>query len=147
MRAVVGVVTTGGVVMTSDMLVLLTVCGSLGTARDPGREQVVGVFGQVIADEYVEKLGVAAKMAFRENDQLPLAGADGDAGRAVEVLGIASEHRRGYEDGRRARRLGLGDHLGGGPGVTTDEALQEGRLVDWHTTTVALFADDALTRR
>ena len=37
------------------------------------------------------------------------------------------------------------EHLGGGVGVATDEAVEEGGLVNGHRTTVARGADDALT--
>jgi hypothetical protein len=39
----------------------------------------------------------------------------------------------------------LREHLGGGVWVTADEAVEEGGLFNWHTTTVVPDADDALT--
>ena len=45
-----------------------------GPAGDPGREQVVGVFGEVVANEHVEQVGVAAQVGVGEDDQLAFAG-------------------------------------------------------------------------
>ena len=103
------------------------------------------MLGEVLADEHVEKLGVAAKVGLCEYHELPLAGADSDSGRTVEVLGIASEHRRSDEDGSRARVLSLREHLSGGIGVATNETVEEWGLVNWHETTVVPVADDVLT--
>jgi hypothetical protein len=114
-------------------------------AGDPGGQQVVGVLGEVLAHEDVEEVGVALQVGVRQYDELPLANADGDLGGAAEVVGVAGEHRCGDEDGGRVRGPGPGEHLGDGVGVATDEAVEEAGLVNWHTTTVAPGADDALT--
>ena len=103
------------------------------------------MLGEVVADEAVEQVGVATQVRVGENDQLAFTGADGERHCAVEVVGVAGEHCRRDQDGGRVRGLGLRADLGGCLRVAADEAVEEGGLIDWHTTTVALDADAALT--
>jgi hypothetical protein len=103
------------------------------------------MLGEVVADQDVKEVGVAAQEGVGEDHQLALAGADGERHGAVEPVGVAGEHRGGDEDGCGARGLGLREHLDGGVRVATDEAVEEEGLVSWHRTTVAGAADDALT--
>lgn len=100
--------------------------------------------GEVVADQDVEQVGVAAQVRLREDHQLTLAGVGGELAGAGEVADVAGEHRRGDEDGRRVGRRGPGEELAGGAGVTADEAVEEG-LVGGHVTTLDVGADGALT--
>ena len=80
-----------------------------------------------------------------EHHELALAGAGGERGRAVEVVLVSGEHRRGDEERSRGRGRGSREDLVGGERVATDEAVQERGLVSGHGTTVRAGADDALT--
>jgi hypothetical protein len=131
--------------MAWDMGAPSVAAGSVGTAGDPGGQKVVGVFREVVADEDVEQVEVAAHVGLGEHDQLTFAGADSEAHGAREVLDVAGEHRGGDEDGGGARAVDACEHLRGRVGVATDEAVEEGGRVNRHRTTVALGADDALT--
>ena len=108
-----------------------------GTACDPGREQVVGVFGEVVAHECVEQVGVATQVCVGEHDQLPLADGAGEGVGPVEVGAVPGQQGGGDEDRRRVGRRRPGQHLVGGAGVAADEAVEEGGLVIGHRTTVA----------
>ena len=103
------------------------------------------MLGEVVADEDVEQVGVATQVGVGEDHQLALPGPGGDLHRAVEVVGVAGDHRRGDEERGRVRGLGLRQHLGGRVLVATDEAVEEEGLVNWHRKTVARGADGALT--
>jgi len=103
------------------------------------------VFCEVVAHEYVEEVDVAAHVGLGQHHQLTFAGADRKRHGAMEVVGVAGQHGGGDEDGGRGRGLDLREHLRGCVRVAADEAVEEGGLVNWHRTTVAPGADDALT--
>ena len=50
-----------------------SVAGKLA-AGDPGREEVVRMLGEVVADEHVEQVRVAAQVCLGQRDQLSVAG-------------------------------------------------------------------------
>jgi hypothetical protein len=116
-----------------------------GLAGDPRRQQVVWVVREVVADQDVEQGCVALEVGLREHHELTLTGSGGQLDGASEVAGVAGEHRRGDEDGRRVRRRGQGEDLAGGTRVTADEVVEEEGLIDGHGTTVDVGADGALT--
>ena len=103
------------------------------------------MFGEVVAGQDVEQVGVAAQVGVGERDQLAFTGTAGELRGAVEVVAVVGEHRGGDQDGGRVRRRRLREHLGGCVRVTADEAVKEGGRFLWHTTTVAPRADGALT--
>lgn len=102
------------------------------------------MFGEVVADEDIEKIGVAAQVGVGQHHELALTCADGEAHGAVEVCYVAGKQRGGDQAGSRVRGRDLREHLGRGVRVTTKEAVKEGGLFRWHTTTFAADADDAL---
>jgi hypothetical protein len=106
---------------------------------------VVGVVREVVADQDVEQGGVALQVGLGQDYELALAGADGQLYGASEVAGVAGEHRRGDEDGRRVRLWSQGEDLGRGTRVTADEAVEEDGLIGGHNTTVDRSADGRLT--
>jgi hypothetical protein len=112
---------------------------------DPRRQQMVGVVGEVVADQHVEQGGVALQMGLGEDDQLPLTGAGGQVGRTGEVASVTGEHRRGDEDGSRGRGRSQGEDLARGARVAADEAVQEGDLFGGHVTRVGEPPDGVLT--
>jgi hypothetical protein len=74
--------------------------GSGVVARDPGREQVVGVLGQVIPHEGVEELLVAAESGVGEGHELTVTDRDRVPARSREDVGVLGEHRRRHEQRR-----------------------------------------------
>ena len=106
---------------------------------------MVRVLREVVADEYVEQVGVAVKVGVGEHDQLALSRAGGQRGGTGEVVLVAGEHGRSDEDGGRLGGCGLGQYGGGGVGVATDEAVEEDGLGIGHRTKVSRGADDTLT--
>jgi hypothetical protein len=116
-----------------------------GSARDPGSEQVVGVLGQVVADQDVEQIGVAAQMRIGQGDQLTLAGRDRERHRPVQRAVVSGDECCGDEERGRVRGRGQGQYLLDGAGVAADETVEEEGLVGGHAKTVARGADDALT--
>jgi hypothetical protein len=135
----------GGAVLSWDMDFSFWSVPGRGLAGDPRRQQVVGVVREVVADQDVEQVGVALQVGLGQDHELALAGADGQLDGAGEVAGVAGEHRRGHEDGRRVRRRSQGEDLGRGTRVTADEAVEEDGLIGGHNTTVDRSADGALT--
>ena len=104
------------------------------------------MLGEVVADEYVEQVGVAAQVGVGEHDQLPLAGGAGQR-RWPGRGGCVSPVSRAAATRTEAESVvgGQGEDLVGGVGVAADEAVEEGGLVIGHRTTVARGADGALT--
>ena len=103
--------------------------GSL--AGDPGREEVVGVVGEVVAHQRVEEVGVAAQVGVGEDDELSVPGGHG-AWSAARTRYVGSVGQQGGGDEqRRAMVVGGGprQHLGGGGGLAADEAADQGGVV------------------
>ena len=101
------------------------------------------MLGEVVADEHVEQVGVAAQVRLGQRDQLAVAG----RGR---VLGRLGRGGRGRRPGGRRRPAAVSrwssrqrEDLGGRVGVVADQAVEEGGVVVGHTCTV----DPALTER
>src|SRR3954454_13469443 len=86
--------------------------GRLGLPRDPGRQDVVGVLGGVVADEGVEQVGVAAHVRLGQYDELTLARRGGQGGRTGQEGGVAGQHRGGGEQRGGVGGRSLGEHEG-----------------------------------
>ena len=89
-----------GAEVCHDVL-LFRVCGWSGVvARDPGREQVVGVLGQVVPHECVEEVLVAAETGVGERHELTVPDRGRVPARAGEDVGVRGEQRRRHEQRR-----------------------------------------------
>ncbi len=141
-----------------DVMSLLSlvdrVVGSVALAGDPGRQQVVGVVGEVVADEAVEQVGVPREVGVGEGDELPVAGGVGRSARADEVgRGRPTAGRR--RPGARPRRADVAPRSStssGAAGVAADRAGGVGLVVGesglaGHGIRVPRDADGTLTAR
>jgi len=103
------------------------------------------VLAEVVADEHVEQVGVAAEVSVGQRDQLSVTGGGRVLGGTGEEFEVVGQQGRGHEQGCRGRVSGTPEDLGGGIGLVTDQAVKEGGVVVGHNNTVALGADGALT--
>jgi hypothetical protein len=117
----------------------------LRTTGDPGRKQVVRVLGEVVPDQGVEEIGVAAQVCISENHELPLARDVCEPGGSGEKGAVLGQQGRRDHDRSRHRCRGQSEQLLGREGVAADEAVEEGGLVDGHRTNLDPGADGALT--
>ena len=117
---------------------------------DPGREDVVGVVGQVVADEGVEQVGVVVEVSSRNGDELAIPGRGGVLrcpGQEPEQARRAARspaQRRRAAPASRSCSAQLED-LAGGRGVATDQPEEQDLDVRGHALTVVVGADDPLT--
>jgi len=106
------------------------------------------VFGEVVAHEHVEQVGVTAEVGIGERDQLSVPGRRGVLGRPDEERPLVADECGGHEQGRRDRGRGAVHDLRRGEEVATDQAVeQQGGVVIRHRNTVRRGTDDALTVR
>ena len=114
---------------------------------DPGREDVVGMVGQVISDEGVEQLGVVREMGGGKSHELT-----GPGRRCVrrglgeECVGLVADDCGGDEQQGGPGRLGPFQDVRGGRGVVADQPADQVFDVIGHGLTVERGADDPLTR-
>ena len=94
-----------------------------GTARDPGSEQVVRVIGEVVADQDVQQVGVAAQMRVGESDQLTLTNRGGQRHRPVEAAAIPGDKCCGDQERGRVGGRSQGQDLVDGARVAADETV------------------------
>ena len=132
------------------VVLLLVVVQSVGPAGDPGRQQVVGVVGEVVADQDVEQVGVAAQVGVGEHDELAVARGTRrcSAARTRWVASRASMAAATSRDGvRRSGRARAPRPRR--RGRRRSGAEQQGRSASvraqWALTTVARGAEVALT--
>jgi hypothetical protein len=128
---------------------------------DPGREDVVGMVGEVIANKRVEQVLVVVEVSGGDGDELTVAGREGGVTRPGEkVGGLVGKECRGHEQPRRSVRRDPVENLGAGRRVAADQPADEALaiiragcvrrrcvVVDviGHGNTVGEHADDALT--
>lgn len=100
---------------------------------------------EVVADEHVEQIGVPAEVRHSQGDQLAVPGHGGVGGGSAEVFRFSGQQGGGYEQRWRSGLSGTLEDFGRCVGVATDQAVEKGGVVVWHTQTVNLDADGALT--
>jgi hypothetical protein len=105
------------------------------------------VVGEVVADERVEQLSVAAQVRVGQHDELPVTGRGRVPGRSGEVVEVAADERGGHEERCRGGVRGTLEDLGGSVGMVADQAVKESGVVVGHTSTVDRSADGTLTPR
>jgi hypothetical protein len=103
------------------------------------------MLGEVVADEHVEQVRVAAQVSVRKSDQLSVTGRGRVLGRPGEELHPAGQDRGGDQEGRRGRVFGEREHLGRRVGVVADQAAEEVGVGVGHVCSVHLGADGPLT--
>jgi len=114
---------------------------------DPSREDVVGVVGQVVPNQRVEQILVAANVSGGEGDELAVPGGRGVLGcPGEELIGLVGDQRRGHEQQWSAVGLGPLEDLRGSGVVIADQPADQVVDVIGHGPTVERAADDALTR-
>jgi hypothetical protein len=115
---------------------------------DPARQQVVGVFGEVVPYEYVEPVAVTPQVGIRECHQLTVPCRRGVLGRPDEEARLPVDECGRDEQGRRDRGGGLVEDLRTGEAIATDQTVEKvGGVLIRHRNTVRRSADDALTLR
>src|SRR3954469_19983784 len=117
---------------------------------DPSRQDVVGVVGQVVADEGVEKVGVVVEVSSRQRDELSIPGRGGvlrcpGQEPRSRLTGLPAHQSGGDEQRGRVVRAGAVEDLAGGRGVATDQPEKQDLDVRGHALTVVVGADDPLT--
>src|SRR4051795_7247632 len=118
---------------------------------DPSRQDVVGVVGQVVADQGVEKVGVVVEVSSRQRDELSIPGRGGvlrcpGQEPRSRFTGLPAHQCSGDEQRGRVVRAGRAvEDLAGGRGVATDQPEEQDLDVRGHALTVAVGADDPLT--
>lgn len=129
--------------------------GSGVCAGDPGRQQLVGIRGKVIADEDVEQGVVAAQVSTGQDDQLALARRSREAARSIQMSSIAGDQGGGHEQDRVVTPRRAPDDLDGNRRIARDQPADEAgmvigtairvAIVGEHALSVSTCADDALT--
>ena len=104
------------------------------------------MLGEVIADEHVEQVGVAAQMSLCEGDELPVAGGGGVGSGTRQVVKIVGQEGGGHQQRWRGGVGGTLEDFGRRVGVVADQAVEEGDVVVGHTFTVDRGADGTLTK-
>ena len=106
---------------------------------------MVRVLGEVVPDQDVEEIGIAAQMRIRKDHKLALTGRVSELGGPRKESHVLGQQGCCDQDrsGRRCR--GQSEQLLGGAGVAANKAVEEGGLVIGHRTNVSPGADGALT--
>src|SRR3954470_14624215 len=136
-----------------DISLFLSSVRSVGVRAlggDPSRQDVVGVGGQVVADQGVEKVGVVVEVSSRQGDELSIPGRGGflrcpGQEPRSRLTGLSAHQCSGDEQRGRVVRAGAVEDLAGGRGVATDQPEKQDLDVRGHALTVVVGADDPLT--
>jgi hypothetical protein len=103
------------------------------------------MLGEMVSDEYVEQVGVAAQVRLRQCDQLSVTGRGRVLGSSSQDVEVGREQGSGHQKRRRGRVFGAFENLGGRVGMVPDQSVDEGCDVIGHTCTVGFAADGTLT--
>lgn len=115
---------------------------------DPSRDDVVGVVGQVVADERIAAFVIVIDVRSGERDELAVAGRRRVLGRATEQWhGIDGEQRSDDEQVRRGRGRGTPTHQRGRDLVAADGPVHKVVELILHASRMGVAADGVLTMR
>jgi hypothetical protein len=103
------------------------------------------MLGEVVTDEHVKQVGVAAQVRLGQCDQLSVPGRGREPGGSGQELRVAGQQRGGHQERGRGGVRGTREDLGRRVGMVSDQAVKEGGDVVGHTCTVDLIADGTLT--
>ena len=104
------------------------------------------MLGEVVADEHVEQVRVAAQVSLGQRDQLSVTGRRRVLGRSGEEVEVTGQDRGGHQERCRGGVCGEHEDLGRRVGVVADQAVDEGGVGVGHRCTVDPGAADATER-
>jgi hypothetical protein len=101
--------------------------------RDPRREDVSGVVGEVVSHERVEAVVLTGDVCGGDDDELSVAGGHGArAGAREQVVGFVGQESGGDEEDRDVVGLCPQPDLVGGTLLAADELADQGLVVVGH---------------
>ena len=124
---------------------------SVVLAGNPGRQQVIGVVGEVVTDEHVEQVRVAVQMGIGEYDELAVTDTGRQFARPHQMRVVVGQHGRSDQQRWFLGCRGQGEHFVGCGWVPADQPQHKGRVIEGvgglarHIMRVPQDADAALT--